>query len=152
MPAYVCLWNNARGRNQDPITFAPPPTPDCEPLPYLSPWTPRGGGGTVLEAWAYCFPLSTSWEAENKSHLSVSSKLSIFFIQLRWAEKAKILASNTPLPGKAIKVFFSTSPQNPVSEIWFSTSIERTSFQHQYWDCDSDIISQVSLNDSCITK
>ena len=49
--------------------------------------------------------------AEKKSLLSVSSKLSVFFIQLRWAEKAKILASNTPLPGKEIKLFFSISPQ-----------------------------------------
>ena len=33
--------------------------------------------------------------AENENHLSISSKLYLL-IQLQWAEKAKILASNTP--------------------------------------------------------
>ena len=33
--------------------------------------------------------------AENENHLSISSKLDLL-IQLQWAEKAKILASNTP--------------------------------------------------------
>ena len=33
--------------------------------------------------------------AENENHLSISSKLDLL-IQLQWAEKAKILASNNP--------------------------------------------------------
>ena len=65
MPAYDCLWNNGRGRNQDANTFAP-----SHRLligsPYLSPQTPLGGTvGTVLEAWTYCVPLSTSWELQS---------------------------------------------------------------------------------------
>ena len=51
------------------------------------------GGGTVLEARAYCLPLSTSWELKR---LSISSELCLhIFIWLRWTEKARVLSGNS---------------------------------------------------------
>ena len=52
-----------------------------------------GVGGTVLEAKAYCVPLSASWEL--KPPFCFLQTLSLyFFIRLWWAEKAKILVSD----------------------------------------------------------
>ena len=53
------------------------PTPDCEPCRIRAP--------RFLMGWGH-----SSWD------LSISSKLSVFFIRLRWAEKAEILAGNFP--------------------------------------------------------
>ena len=92
MPVQDCLWNNERGRNQDPIASVPhyswlQAVALCEPLESL--WRE----GTVLEAWAYCVPRSTCWELKPASYFLNS--VSMFLIQFRWAEKVKILASNT---------------------------------------------------------
>ena len=53
-----------------------------------------GAGGTVLEAWAQelCPHLH---QMRIKATFSLPNSISVFFIQLRWAEKVKILASNT---------------------------------------------------------
>ena len=66
--------DNARGRNQDPITFVS----HHWPLPHISPWTPHGGRAQFLKLEPTVFP---SPLVENKSHLSISSKLClcIFF-------------------------------------------------------------------------
>ena len=62
--------------------------------PLDSSWSRNGAGGGHSSG-AYCLPLSTGWLSENRSHLSIPPKsVSVFFIQLQWAEKAKILASN----------------------------------------------------------
>ena len=66
MPVYDCLWNDARGRNQDPITFVSSSlTPDCSWL-----WTPALGTQFLRqEHTVFPSPLP-----ENKSHRSNSSK------------------------------------------------------------------------------
>ena len=60
--------DNTRGRNQDPITFVF----HHWPLPHISPWTPHGGRAQFLKLELTVFP---SPLVENKSHLSISSKL-----------------------------------------------------------------------------
>ena len=92
-PVYDCLWNKARGRNQDPNTSVPHHDSSLWAFIFYKPLDPSWMGGTVLEVWAYYFALSTGWEL---SHLSISSKLCVFFILLWWAEKVKTLASNSP--------------------------------------------------------
>ena len=65
----------------------------CEPLD--SSWSGGGGGGaTVLEAQAYCVPLSTGWGLKPPFYF-LQTLSPYFFIQPQWTEKAKILASNT---------------------------------------------------------
>ena len=95
MPVYDCLWSNERGRNQVPTIFVPHhwllTAGPCLFTPLDSSWK----GGTVLEPWAYCVPISVGWVS---SHLFISSKLRLcmfflFCFWLRWAEKAKSLAS-----------------------------------------------------------
>ena len=51
-------------------------------------------GGTVLEAWVYCVPLSTGWGLKPPFYF-LQTLSPYFFIQPQWTEKAKILASNT---------------------------------------------------------
>ena len=65
----------------------------CKPLD--GSWVGGGrAGGTVLGAWAYCVPLSSGWELKSPFYfLHTLSPYSL--IQLWWAEKAKILASNS---------------------------------------------------------
>ena len=66
MPVYDCLWNDARGRNQDPITFvSSSPTPDCSWL-----WAPALGTQFLRqEHTVFPSPLP-----ENKRYHSISSK------------------------------------------------------------------------------
>ena len=63
-PVYDCLWNNARERNQDPISFGPHLwLLTASPCLIKAPRAPsHGGGDTVLEVWPHCVPLSTCWE------------------------------------------------------------------------------------------
>ena len=51
-------------------------------------------GGTVLEAWAYCISLSASWELKPPFYF-LQTLSPHFFIWIGWAEKVKILASNS---------------------------------------------------------
>ena len=63
--------------------------------PLDSSWCGGGGwGATVLEAQAYCVPLSTGWGLKPPFYF-FQALSPYLFIQLRWTEKAKILASNT---------------------------------------------------------
>ena len=55
------------------------PTPDSEPLPYISPQTPHGEGAQFLRHEPTLF---LSLLAENKSHLSISPKLSLRILHL----------------------------------------------------------------------
>ena len=96
-PVSGYLWNNARGRNQDPITSLPLFLVTNSWLralalhkPLDSPWR----GGAVLEAQAYSVPLSTGWE-QKAPFLFPPNSLSMYFIRLQWTEKAKILAGNS---------------------------------------------------------
>ena len=83
MPVYDCLWNNARGRDQDPITFVPP-----HHLMTASPCLVEvarlflHGGGTQF--WRHEPTMFPCLPAENKSHLSISSKLCLrtFYLTL----------------------------------------------------------------------
>ena len=60
-------------------------------------------GGTVLEAQAYSVPLSAGRELK-PSFYFLQALSPYFFIQLQWAEKARILASNsTYFPAKLHK-------------------------------------------------
>ena len=89
--AYGCFWD-------DPNTSVP-----HHQLPTESPHlisAPRllREGGTVLEARAVSVPLATRWELKSPIYfLQTLSPCSVFFFffWLRWAEKGKILASNT---------------------------------------------------------
>ena len=96
MPVDDCLWNHARGRNQERITFAPhqqllTASGDLDkPLGFSWRW----GRGTALEAWAHVCP---SPRARIKViYLFPPHPVSVFFIRLWWAGKAKILAGNMP--------------------------------------------------------
>ena len=51
-------------------------------------------GGTALEAWAYCVSLSACWELKPPFYF-LQTLSPHFFIWIGWAEKAKILASNS---------------------------------------------------------
>ena len=76
-PGYDCLWNDARGRNQDPITFvSSSPTPDCSWL-----WAPALGTQFLRqEHTVFPSPLP-----KNKSHDSVSSKRKIKTLLLEYS-------------------------------------------------------------------
>ena len=106
------------------------PTHDCAPSSYISPWTPHGRRAQLWrhQPTAFSPPL-----VEDESHLFISSKfclriffvfiswrlitlhVSIFFIQLQGAEKAKSFGSKTlntsHWPSKAIAIMgLSDSP------------------------------------------
>ena len=72
-PVYDCLWNNARGRNQDPVSFGPHHWL-LTASPYLikAPRLLMELGTQFLRLDRTVFP---SPPAENKSYLSISSSL-----------------------------------------------------------------------------
>jgi len=107
MPGYDYLWNNARGRNQDPIITL---TPDCEPLPVAqmvkNPQVWSLGQEAPLEKGmaTYSSPLKATY-------LLPPNSVSVLFIWLRWAEKAKNLASKSVITiGAVIAEPFSKFP------------------------------------------
>ena len=91
MPGYDYLWNNARGRNQDPIITL---TPDCEPLPVAqmvkNPQVWSLGQEDPLEKG-----MTTYSSILKATFLLPPNSVSLLFIWLPWAEKAKNLASKT---------------------------------------------------------
>ena len=79
-------------------------TDPCKPLSYITPRLLLGEWGA--QCWRHKLTAFASLPAENKSHLSISSKLSAyFFIWLLWAKKAKILAGNSFLSRREVTPF-----------------------------------------------
>ena len=107
MPGNDYLWNNVRGRNQDPIITL---TPDCEPLPVAqmvkNPQVWSLGQEAPLEKGmaTYSSPLKATY-------LLPPNSVSVLFIWLQWAEKAKNLASKSVITiGAVIAEPFSKFP------------------------------------------
>ena len=84
MTIFFSRQNNARGRNQDPVTFAP----HLIQAPGLLMERGRSSGGMRPLCSALCR------QRIKATFLFPPNSVSIFFIQLRWAEKVKILAGN----------------------------------------------------------
>ena len=95
MPGYDYLWNNARGRNQDPIiTFVPHhrllTVSPCLVVQMVKNPQVWSLGQEDLEKGMATYPsiLKTTF-------LFPPDSVSVLFIQLWWAEKAKNLASKS---------------------------------------------------------
>ena len=80
-----------------------------QPSPVLLPGKSHGKGrGTVLEVWTYkCSPFCRL--RIKVTFLFSPNSTSVFFIQLWWAEKAKILASNNSMMAIQLQLYFCES-------------------------------------------
>ena len=105
-PLYDYLWNNAKGRHRDPLTFVPHYWPWLQILalykPLESSWGKERCGHSSWVLSPLCSPLR--WELHPLFYFLQTLSPYFFVFGFQWSERTKILASNTSLPRKRSQV------------------------------------------------
>ena len=120
MPGYDYLWNNARGRNQDPIITL---TPDCEPLP-MAQMVKNPQVWSLHQEDPLEKGMATYFSILKATFLFPPNSVSVLFIWLWWSEKTNNLASKSVITMGALTA-------EPVSKLPY-TEMGRKRFQKNW--------------------